>query len=200
MSQYNTYLEKKLKIKLSNIVEFQSGIYEKPDINANTYYLQAVHFTRSGSFDESVKPQLKLNNKIEKHLLKDGDLLFAAKGLNNFAVVYNSSIGKAVASSSFIVIKIRKEEIKKILPYYLAWFITHHKQIKIMHEQKLGTTIPSINMKQLGELEIVVPSIAVQNKIVALHQLREKEKELTAMIEEQKDKRVQLLLSSAIKK
>lgn len=189
-----------MQTKLSNIAEFQSGIYEKPDINANTLYLHAVHFTRSGLFDKTVEPQLKLKNKLEKHILKEGNLLFAAKGLNNFAVVYHTNIGQAVASSSFIVIKIREEEKQKIQPDYLAWFITHNNQIKIMHEQQLGTTIPSISMKQLAELEIYIPTVAIQKKIVAIHQLREKEKELTIHIEKRKDKQLQLLLSNATKK
>ena len=189
-----------MKIRLSNITQFQSGIYEKPDINADTLYLQAVHFTRSGTFDERVVPQLKLNNKLEKHILEDGDLLFAAKGLNNFAAVYRTRIGKAVASSSFIILKIKEEKKQLIQPDYLAWFITHHKQIKLMHQQQLGTTIPSISMKQLAKLEIDIPSIDVQKKIVEVHQLREKEKELSNSIEEWKDKQIQLLLSTATKK
>ena len=187
-----------MKSRLSNIAKFQSGVYEQPDINADTLYLQAVHFTRVGIFDKTVGPQLKLNNKLEKHLLKDEDVLFAAKGLNNFAIVYYNHIGKAVASSSFIVIKIPEENKHIILPDYLAWFLTHHKQIKLIHKQ-LGTTIPSISMKQLSELEIDIPSIEVQKRIVSVHQLREKEKELTTRIEEYKDKKIQLLLSNAVK-
>ena len=69
-----------------------------------------------------------------------------------------------------------------------------------MHEQQLGTTIPSISMKQLAELEIDVPSIEVQKKVVAIHQLREKERELTASVEQWKDKQIQILLSTATKK
>lgn len=189
-----------MKTKLAHITQFQSGIYEKPDINADTLYLQAVHFTRSGTFNESVFPQLQSNGKLEKHLLKEGDLLFAAKGLNNFAVVYHSTIGKAVASSSFIIIRINSDYIQSVQPDYLAWFITHHNQIKLMHQQQLGTTIPSISMKQLAELEIDIPPIEVQNKIVAVQHLREKEKELTTQIEEYKDRQIKILLSNATKK
>lgn len=189
-----------MKLQLSDIAKFQSGVYEKPDINADTLYLQAIHFNHSGQFDESVTPQLKLNNKLEKHLLNQGDLLFAAKGLNNFAVVYQEKIGKAVASSSFIVMKIEQKRQHMIHLDYLAWFITHHKQIKLMHQQQLGTTIPSISMRQLAELEINIPPIDVQKKIVAIHHLREKEKEINYLIEEWKDHKIQLLLSTATKK
>src|SRR5882724_10297058 len=117
--------------KLSNIVNFQSGVYEKPAPDANTFYLQAVHFDRRGRFDSAVLPQLQLNNKLQKHLLQDTDLLFAAKGLNNFAVVYRSSMGKAVASSSFIVFRLSNEARKIISPDYLAWFISHDKKIRL---------------------------------------------------------------------
>ena len=123
--------------KLSNIVNFQSGIYEKPEPSADTLYLQAVHFDKTGRFDNNVFPQLKLNSKIERHLLQDNDLLFAAKGLNNFAVVYHTSIGKAVASSSFIVLRLFEDSRKFILSEYLAWFISHDKKIKLILDLEL---------------------------------------------------------------
>lgn len=188
-----------MKRKLSQISQFQSGVYEKPAPNADVLYLQSVHFTRNGDFDPTVKPQIQLKGKLERHLLSEGDLLFTAKGINNFACIYHASIGKAVASSSFIVIKIRNEVKDKVLPEYLAWFITHTKQIKLMHEQQLGTTIPSISMKQLGELEIDIPTIERQQKIIALHKLREEERKLIQQLEEWKDKQIQYLLSKAAK-
>jgi restriction endonuclease S subunit len=185
--------------KLSNIVNFQSGIYEKSEPNADTLYLQAVHFDRTGCFDKTVFPQLKLNSKIERHLLQDNDLLFAAKGINNFAVVYHTSIGRAVASSSFIVLRLFDKATQLILPEYLAWFISHDKKIKLMHGQQLGTTIPSINMKQLAELEINIPVMDVQDKIVQVQRLREQEQKLVEELETYKDKKIQLLLSKALK-
>lgn len=186
--------------KLANIASFQSGLYEKPGIDPDILYLQSAHFNRNGDFDTTVQPALKLNQKLQKHLLKEGDILFAAKGLNNFGVVYHSSIGKAVASSSFIVIKLPENEMKRITPEYLAWYINHNKQIRLMHEQQLGTTIPSISMKQLGEMDVIIPPLHIQEKVVKLQQLREKEKEINLQIEEWKDKLYQQLLDKAITK
>lgn len=185
--------------KLKNISIFQSGLYDKPDINPDTLYLQSIHFNRNGEFDTTVQPALKLNQKLEKHLLKEGDILFAAKGLNNFAVVYHSSIGNAVASSSFIVMKLPESELQLISPEYLAWYINHNKQIRLLHEQQLGTTIPSISMKQLGEMDVEIPPLHIQEKVLRLQKLREKEKEISLQIEEWKDKLYQNLLDNAIK-
>lgn len=185
--------------KLSHIVHFQSGVYEKTAPDADTLYLQALHFSSNGSLSKTVAPQLRLNNKLQKHLLQDYDLLFAAKGLNNFAVVYHSSMGKAVASSSFIVFRLPAASRKIISPDYLAWFISHDKKIRLLHDQQLGTTIPSINMKQLAGLEIDIPAMEIQQKIVKVQRLREQEQAITQQLETYKDKKIQLLLSKALK-
>jgi restriction endonuclease S subunit len=189
-----------LKKRLSNIAQFHSGVYEKPAIEPDTLYLQAVHFSKHGLLDNTVQPQLRINGKLEKHLLQDDDLLFAAKGLNNFAVVYHQSMGKAVASSSFLIIRIHDGVRRLIHPDYLAWFISHDKRIRLLHQQQLGTTIPSINMKQLAELEIDIPSLSMQEKIVAVQQLRDRERELNAQLEEWRDRQIQQLLSKAANK
>ncbi len=85
---------------------------------ADTLYLQTNYFDEDLCFNQSVKPYLQLTDKHSRHLLQEGDLLFAAKGFNNFAVEYRSSIGQAVAASSFIVIRLT---VDNILPEYLAW-------------------------------------------------------------------------------
>ena len=65
-----------MKTLLNNIATLSTGVYAQPDIIADTYYLQANHFINNYQFDNSVKPYLKLENKYEKHLLNNGDILF----------------------------------------------------------------------------------------------------------------------------
>jgi len=175
-----------LKILLENIAKLQSGLYTQPDIQADTLYLQAVHFDQYGEFNPEVKPQLKLNGKIERHLLHHNDILFAAKGLNNFGVVYHTDLGKAVASSSFIIVRLSQEAQQQIEPDYLAWYLTHNPGVKLFHKQ-LGTTIPSISIEKLSKLEVDVPSVDQQRRIVEVQKLRNREKQLIKQLEIQKD-------------
>ena len=72
---------------LAHIANLFTGIYAQPDILTDTLYLQGNHFSETGSFAPAVKPQLKMVNKYVKHLLQNDDILFAAKGLNNFAMI-----------------------------------------------------------------------------------------------------------------
>ena len=189
-----------MKTKLDHISTLTSGIYSKPDIVADTLYLQVTNFSETGHFDTNVKPQIKLSNKYEKHLLKDHDILFAAKGFNNFGVVYNKSIGEAVASSSFIIIRITDQFKKQILPEYLIWYINNNSQVEVFHKRKAASTVPSISISQLSKLEIDIPDLATQRLVVNTQQLRDKERNLTLRLEELKDAQMKNILLNAIKK
>ncbi len=189
-----------MKIILEHIAILSTGIYAQPDILADTLYLQGNHFYETGSFDQSVKPQLKLSDKHEKHMLQNNDILFAAKGLNNFAVCYHNSIGQAVASSSFIVIRIAPEYRNQVIPEYIVWYINNSKQVTVFHKTKATTTIPSISIAQLSQLEIDIPDRAAQDLIVQVQQLRDKEKQTIKRLAFLKDKLTQQTLLKASKK
>lgn len=175
-----------MRVRLLNIADLRSGIYAQPQAVADTLYLQSVHFDNAGNFDSAVMPQLKAGPKLMNHRLRSGDILFAAKGLNNFAVVYDESIGPAVASSSFIVIKLNPDQLGLLDPFYLAWYLGHAPEVKKFHKQ-LGTTIPSISISALSELEIGVIPMARQQLILQIQTLRNREKELGGLLEEKKE-------------
>lgn len=189
-----------MRVKLSDIAHFQSGVYAKPGIDPDILYLQSVHFSNFGEFNSSVRPVLKRDYGLTNHLLNEGDILFAAKGLNNFAVVYQKTIGQAVASSSFIVLRINSKYGSSISPEFLAWLLSHDKQVKLLHSKQLGTTIPSISIAQLKEITITIPPVDVQHKIVAVQKLHEKEIQISERLAECRQKQVQHLLSKALNK
>lgn len=184
--------------KLHEIAILTSGVYAKPDYSPDTLYLQSVHFDEFGQLDQLLKPQLNVNGKTAKHILQEGDILFAAKGTNNFGVVYQEAYGKAVASSSFIVVRIKQETQGEILPSYLAWFLSNTPAIRDFHRKQLGTTIPSISIKKLSDIEVQIPAIQKQQLITNIQQLRNKQKDLTQQLEEARESQIQQLLINAL--
>lgn len=189
-----------MKTQLKDIAYLMSGIYAKPDILADIYYLQGNHFVGTGEFDPAIKPQLKLNNKYEKQLLQNDDILFAAKGFNNFAVVYHESIGKAVASSSFIIIRMKSQYVNKVFPEYLKWLLSNSPQIEEFYKQKPASTVPSISIGQLSALEIEIPDYNTQQLIVNTYECRAKEVQLIRQLEKLKDKKIQFTVFNTIKR
>lgn len=184
--------------KLKNIAKLTSGLYAQPDITPNVLYLQAVHYNEFGLLDPSLKPKLQVNKQTEPHLLNEGDVLFAAKGTNNFAVVYSEKSGRAVASSSFIVIRLNPDNRDVLLPEFLAWFLSHTPAIRSLHQKQLGTTIPSISIKMLKELEISIPAIEKQQLFTRIQNLRDKEKELLRKLDTAKEQEIQKILLSTL--
>ncbi len=159
-------------------------------------YLQSRHFDEYGQLHTVLHPDLPAKDVPEKHLLKDGDVLFAAKGTKNFAAVFEHHNEPAVASTSFFVIRMNDS---KVLPAYLAWFLNNPGTQQLLKGQAIGTSIPSISKQVLEDLEIPVPAIETQNAILQITKLRNKEKALKQQIETLRENQIQQQIINAIK-
>jgi restriction endonuclease S subunit len=185
-----------LKTALKYITSIQTGVFAKPVQKGEIVYLQSKHFDENGELAETLYPDLNADSKIDKHLLKKGDVLFAAKGTKNFAAWYENDNIPAVASTSFFVIRLQD---KNVLPGYLSWFLNHPETQSFLKAFARGTSIASISKAVLSELEIPVPTIQKQELILQLFKLRNKEKNLKQQIEILREKEIQQLLINAIK-
>jgi restriction endonuclease S subunit len=161
-------------IRIKDISYIHSGIYEKTDRHGNAFYLQVKFFNERGELTEILQPSIFIDSRLSHHLLKEGDVLFAAKGDRNFAVVYKTSFGPSVASSSFFIIRPNES----ILPEYLSWFINNPQNLKKIKSEAKGSSIPSISIKSIGDLIIKIPNIRTQKIILNIDALRMKEKVL----------------------
>lgn len=185
-----------MKTIVKNITNIQTGLFAKPGGKGDVVYLQSRHFDEYGQLLITLYPDLMANGISEKHLLRPGDVLFAAKGAKNFAAVFENHNKPAVASTSFFVIRLTG---KNVLPEYFAWFLNSHSAQTLLKGQAIGTSIPSISKQVLGSLEITVPSIETQKAILQIMKLRNKEKFLRQEIELLREKQIQQQITNAIK-
>ncbi len=184
-----------MKTLIKDIANIQTGLYAKPSGIGELVYLQSKHFDEYGQLHTFLHPDLMANGISEKHLLKEGDVLFAAKGTKNFAAVFENHNEPSVASTSFFVIRLTD---KNILPVYLAWFLNSYPMQTLLKGQAIGTSIVSISKVVLEELEISIPSIETQEAILQITKLRNKEKSLKQEVETLKDKMINQQLLHAI--
>lgn len=185
-----------MKAVLKQITKIQTGVFAKPIQKGEIVYLQAKHFDVNGEISETLYPDLDYSSKLEKHLLKKGDVLFAAKGSKNFAAWYEDDKIPAVASTSFFVLHI---EGNNLLPGYLTWFLNHPTTQNLLKRQARGSSIASISKAVLSELEIPIPGIQKQELILRIFKLRNREKNLKQKIENLREREIQDLLINAIK-
>ena len=189
-----------MKTTLRHIAKIQTGIYAQTVSSGSVVYLKAKHFDESGNFYSTVIPDLPLNSQTEKHLLNDGDIIFAAKGSKNFAAKYEGKNGMCVASSTFLVIRLSDKFRSKILAEYLVWYINHPRIQEWLKAKARGSSIVSISKTDLQELEILIPSIEKQKQILVIDSLQRREQELINNIQFLKEKFIQHRLISAINK
>ena len=164
-----------MKSKVANITTIRTGLFVKPLSIGDTVYLQSRHFHENGRLRTDLHPDLNKNDFSENHLLKPGDVLFAAKGSKNFAAVYEAHNHPAVASTTFFVLRLITD---KIYPEYLAWFLNTSFTQQILKKGAFGTSIVSIPKTVLGDLEIFMPSLQKQKAILQIHQLDQQEQHL----------------------
>ena len=79
-----------MKVTLKEIANIQTGIFAKPEAEGEIVYLQSKYFDENGKLNSILHPDLKQGKVTEKHMLRDGDVLFAAKGTKNFATWYEA--------------------------------------------------------------------------------------------------------------
>jgi len=188
-----------LKTALKHIATIQTGVFAKPIEKGEIVYLQAKHFDENGELIETLYPDLNTDNKIEKHILKKGDVLFAAKGTKNFAAWFKDKDLPAVASTSFFVIRLNAHFQNKILPEFLAWYINQPTSQRFLKMRARGTSMVSISKAVLQELEIPIPDQITQQTILKITHLRSTEKELIRKIGILREKQIQQKMINAIK-
>ena len=189
-----------MKTTLKHITTIQTGIYAQTLSLGSVVYLQAKHFNENGAFYGNVMPDLPLNNQTEKHLLKDGDIIFAAKGSKNFAAKFERKNGNCVASSTFLVIRFLEKFKSLVLSEYLVWYINHPKNLEWLKAKARGSSMVSISKTDLQDMEIYIPDIEKQKQILVINSLQKRKLDLIKKIQTLKDRQIQHLLISAIKK
>lgn len=159
--------------KLKEIVAIKSGVFAKSDANPDVYYIQSTDFNIELGWVENLNPVLTSSFKLKKHFLQKGDILFAAKGKDFFAVVYDGKYQPAVASTTFLVVQVRTD---LVLPEYLVWYLNHPKIQSLLSGFAKGTAIKSVNISIVGNIDINIPNYAKQITILELFKLQKREK------------------------
>ena len=134
-----------------------------------------------------------------KYLLEENDVLFARSGSAGRAFVYKSIFGQSIFAGYLIRFKF---DADKVIPS----FVFHYTLTKIyklwVHSVQRTTVQANINSKEFQSLEIPLPPLDVQNRIVKevnkrLAHIAEIRQEGDSIVEAAKEKVEQILLSKA---
>jgi restriction endonuclease S subunit len=109
-------------------------------------------------------------------LLRSGDVLFPNRGNRTTALVYRLEQTNIIVGAQFFILR---PDISQVLPEYLGWFLRTEAAAKYFDGRRRGTTVQIIQRRDLVELEMPLPSLDVQKRIVELAELAITERNLT---------------------
>ena len=121
----------------------------------------------------------------EKYLLKTGDIVISRAG----SVGY-SYLVKNPQNAVFASYLIRFKPLSVIDENYLAFFLKSPDYWKIISEEKAGIALPNVNAAKLKQIQLPLPPLAEQYRIVA--QLEVLFTQLNAAVDNLKKAQVQL--------
>lgn len=98
-----------------------------------------------------------------RYILQEGDVLITSRGTTIKIAVFNEQPGKVCVPSANINV-IRTNKLLK--GAYLKLFLESSVGMKMLKGLQRGTTIVNINYKDIELLEVPVPPMAKQEKII----------------------------------
>lgn len=167
-----------MNYKIKNIAEIQMGYSFRARIEQDSDGDVAVvqmkdladdNTVNLGDVAKTVMPDVK-----EHHFLKEGDLIFRSRGLLSTSAIYLGGVERAVVAAPLI--RIRVSDTGKVLPEYLNWYIAQKDAQVFFSSRGQGTSHRMIDVETIGDLQIPLPTLDVQRKIVELADLACREK------------------------
>jgi len=110
-------------------------------------------------------------------LLKRGDVLLSNRG-RFAAAMYDGEIENCIAAGSLLVLTIR--DGAEVLPEYLALYLNSEEGRRELGRLDETTTIPYISRKNLEQVDIPIPAMEKQKRLVALEKAKLRFTELAA--------------------
>lgn len=184
---------------LGDLVEINAGFITrgKPDYSeSGEYFLVRLQdVLECGILDWDNMHRINAKEVKPSCFIKDGDILFRAKGFVHDAVMVNREDGKAIASAQFFILRVINEQV---LPEYIAWYINQKPAQDYFKLISAGTSIPSVNKQNLLALDIKIPESHTQKAIANVYRLHQKEQVLIDEIRRKKSKLIHALLLKAV--
>lgn len=155
---------------LRDIAEIQTGpfgsqLHKEDYVEIGTPIVTVEHLGNR-IFTEQNLPKVSDSDKarLSKYVLKEGDIVFSRVG----SVDRCSYVDIQHDGWMFSGRCLRVRPDKEVIPMYLYYFFCLNDTKRFVRNIAVGATMPSINTKLLGEIEITYPEIEMQKKIIAI--------------------------------
>ena len=131
--------------------------------STGSYKLLRITDIQEGKVDWDKVPFTDFDeNKAEKYLLNDGDILFARTGATVGKSYLTSEVPQAALFASYLI-RVRYSNLMS--PQYVKLFFESGYYWEQISSSSVGVGQPNVNGTSLGKLKIPIPPVAEQHRV-----------------------------------
>ena len=190
------------ELRLSDIADIRLGHpfrgtvkqYDKGDVHV----VQVRNTEPTGEINKTTLVQTQLSTKKQPDWLKNGDVLFVAKGAKHYSALVQQVLERTVCSPHFFVVRIKAELKDVILPDFLCWQLNQQPAQRYFKATAEGSMYLSIRRQVLENVPIKVLTLEKQKQLTAMHRCGVKEQKVLQKLIENRQQQLEAIAIHAL--
>jgi restriction endonuclease S subunit len=184
-------------VKLGEIAALRAGLHFRgmiqPEETGSIPVIQVKDFDDSLQVDRKALTRVRPDREVDRYLVRTGDVLFLARGTRPFAVRIDDELDGAIAPNHFFILRIRGG----VDPAFLAWYLNAPPAQATLRTRSQGSNVHFVSQRDLAALEVPVPPLDTQQRIVQITTLVQRERQLVAALTTAREQMVDTLCLEA---
>ncbi|MEC3248233.1 restriction endonuclease subunit S [Bacillus cereus] len=167
------------KRTLSEICHIRTGYQGTRDPGETYQLINLTNLDVNGLIDFNNVKTFSTEKMDGKYLLKKGEILFKKSQSSQYAAgVFSEGPDNLVPSIHFFILSINEKSKDIVIPEYLAWYLGEDVARKYFQSIAAGMVTATIKKSDLAKLEIAIPPIDVQRKLIEIQRLALEERKI----------------------
>ena len=159
--------------------------------------IQLGDISPDGSVNPEQLTRVCLGNLPDRYFVRAGDVVFRSRGERNTAFALDARFREPALAVLPLFVLRPKMDI--VLPEYLAWAMNQPPAQRHFDSFARGTNLRMVPRASLDALDIDVPELETQRKIVAIDALAERERALSVLAADKRRQLTGLILADRAK-
>ncbi|WP_035484514.1 restriction endonuclease subunit S domain-containing protein [Geminicoccus roseus] len=188
-------------MRLTETCLIQTGYTARSRLEPARYGGVPVIQLRDISADGAIEPdrltRVDLADLPDRYFVRAGDVLFRSRGDRCTASALNERFDEPALAVLPLIILRPKPDV--VIPEYLAWVINQPAAQRHFNDAARGTSMRMVPKSSLDDLQIDIPNIETQRRIVAIDVLAERERALSVLVADKRRQLASLILGESLK-
>jgi hypothetical protein len=158
--------------------------------------LQAGNLDSDGSVAWSTLRWVVPAGDAERSVIREGDVLVPLRSARVSSLVARDVPPGIIAVGHWAMITTKPD----VLPEYLAWYLAHPATQRELAGRMVGSSLPFVPLSAMRELEIEVPALETQQRIVRVQTLHRQQTDLEQQLTEARSQYINAVTRAALER